>query len=60
MKKKIAILGLTAIMALTVLVGCNQATDKPADKPVTNESVQEQETTVTTVDPTDVGEEFPF
>ena len=60
MKKKIAILGLTAIMALVVLVGCNQATDKPADKPVTNESVQEQETTVTTVDPTDVGEEFPF
>lgn len=47
-------------MALAVLVGCNQATDKPADKPVTNESVQEQETTVTTVDPTDVGEEFPF
>ena len=47
-------------MALAVLVGCNQATDKPVDKPVTNESVQEQETTVTTVDPTDVGEEFPF
>ena len=58
MKKKIAILGLTAIMALGVLVGCNNTSKAPAEKPA--ESTQQQETTITTVDPTDVGEEFPF
>ena len=63
MKKKIAILGLTAIMALAVLVGCKDTAKAPEEKPTVSETVQEpvqeQKTTVTTVDPTDVGEEFP-
>ena len=45
-------------MALGVLVGCNNTSKAPAEKPA--ESTQQQETTITTVDPTDVGEEFPF
>ena len=47
-------------MGLTVLVGCKDTVKAPEQKPEVNESVQEQETTVTTVDPTDVGEEFPW
>ena len=47
-------------MALAVLVGCNKTTSEPENKPEVNESTQQQETTITTVDPTDVGEEFPF
>ena len=46
-------------MALAVLVGCKDTAKAPEEKPTVSESVQEQETTVTTVDPTDVGEEFP-
>jgi hypothetical protein len=60
MKKKFIVLGLTAIMGLAVLVGCKDTVKAPEQKPEINESVQEQETTVTTVDPTDVGEEFPW
>ena len=43
-------------MGLAVLVGCKDTVKAPEQKPEVNESVQEQETTVTTVDPTDVGE----
>jgi hypothetical protein len=59
MRKRITILGLTMIMGLAVLVGCANTSKEPDKKPEISESVQEQETTVTIVDPTDVGEEFP-
>ena len=60
MRRKFIALGIFAIAGIATLVGCAINVKAPEEKPNTHESVVQENTTITEVEPTDVGEEFPF